>query len=83
MVDRKHCHLGVRLKNKDRRMSVLVELLPVFIVLACLVGIIIVVKAFKLPKNYHEIKNTRELIIKQKKKKAELEKLQSSMYDEE
>lgn len=61
----------------------IMEYIPVFLVLVVLAGLFVVVKSFTLPKSFDETGKSRDYIIKQKKKKEELEKLQNNLFEDE
>lgn len=58
------------------------DILPLIILLLVFLGLYLATRTFSLPKSFKETKESRELIVKQRKKKEELEKLQSKLYDE-
>lgn len=62
---------------------VLWEFLPVVLVVVAVVALLVVRKSFRFPKSFEETRKSREVIIKQKRKKEEMEKVQQSLYDEE
>lgn len=61
----------------------IVELVPVFVAVVIVIALVVFKMSFRFPKSYDETRQSRELIVKQKRKKEEMEKLHNSMYDDE
>lgn len=61
----------------------IMEYVPLILIVIVLVGVFVVVKSFTLPKSFDETRRSRDYIVKQKKKKEELEKMQNNLYEDE
>lgn len=62
---------------------VIMEFLPAVVAVLFVIALFVIRKAFRLPKSFDETRESRDLIIKQKKKKEELEKMQNNLFGDE